>query len=269
MSFKKGWFGCFFTLILLTNIISCTSTKKIKYFQDIPDSGRLADIKGAMFSEPKIQPGDILTILVQTIDPTASAPINTGNVVSVYNAVTPGVGSFNQQPIAGYLIDNDGTTTLPILGNLKLGGLTITEAKKLIAGQANKYFKNTPTVIVRFANFRVNVTGEVTKPGMYVLATEKVSLMDALAVAGDLTIFAKRENVLLIREGADGNKIPYRFNMKKSDIMSSPYFYLRQNDLIYVEPNQSKAAANDASQVRTYTIIGSLLSVLIVFLTRK
>jgi polysaccharide export outer membrane protein len=153
------------------------------------------------------------------------------------------------------------------LGKINVLNLTTTELRDTITNIANKYYKD-PTVVVRFANFKITVTGEVLKPGQYVVPNEKVSIFDGIAMAGDLTIFGKRDNILLLRENADGTKTPYRINLNKSEILSSPYYYLRQNDILYIEPGKGKAAANDASQARTYAIIGSLLSVLIVLVSR-
>ena len=262
----------FFIILICLNIFSCSSTKKVKYFQDIPDSGQLKTIGKADFVPLTIQTDDILTVIIQTIDPETTTAINMGNVLSTSTGaiVNPSssMANANMPVTAGYLVDKDGLITIPILGAIKVTGYTTSEAAIAIKNIAIKYFKE-PTVIVRFANFKVSVTGEVLKPGMYSIPNEKISILDALALAGDLTIYGKRENVLLLRENPDGTKTPYRFNLKKSNLMTSPVFYLRQNDIIYVEPGSGKAAATDASQARYYTLVGSLLSVLIVLFTRK
>jgi polysaccharide export outer membrane protein len=255
-------------LFFLLAMVSCSSTKKTKYFQDIPDSGRMSKIARVEYIEPIIKVDDILTILIQTLDPLAATSINTGNVPSPGTGTMVGSPSISQQTSYGYLVDKAGEVELPVLGKVKLAGLTTAQAKEVVRTAALTYFKD-PTVSVRYANFKISVTGEVTKPGTYVVPNEKVTILDALALAGDLTIFGKRDNVLLIREEADGTKTPYRVNLKKSNIMSSPYYYLRQNDYIYVEPNKGKAAANDAAQTRNYAIIGSILSVLIIFVSRR
>ncbi|MET3502343.1 MULTISPECIES: polysaccharide biosynthesis/export family protein [Mucilaginibacter] len=260
-----------FILFISAGLLSCNSAKKVKYFQDLADSGQMKTISKADYQPPVIQPDDILTIVVQTIDPQNTAAINVGNLPfpSTGTSLNPtSLSSVSQQPSLGILVDKDGFITIPILGKIKVAGYTTSEATEVIKAEAIKYYKE-PTVIVRYANFKVSVTGEVLKPGMYVLPNEKVSVLDAIALAGDLTIFAKRDNVLLIRENKDGTKTPYRFNLKKSDIMSSPYFYLHQNDIIYVEPGPGKVSTTDASQARYYTLVGSLLSVLIVLFTRK
>lgn len=272
---KSIYFSLIFLLILFS---SCGSTKNTKYFQNIPDSGRLEPIGKALYLEPKIQNDDILTVIIQTVDPQASAMINSGNISSTNTGSAGSLPLASSSAIAiatpnlnnpsGYLVDKEGTITIPVIGKIRVAGLTTSEAREAIRIAADKFYNN-PAVTVRYANFKVNVGGEVLKPGSYIMPNEKVSVLDAITMAGDLTIYGKRENVLLIRENQDGTRTPYRINLKKSDFMSSPYFYLRQNDYIYVEPSKGKAAATDVAQARNYTIAGSLLSIIAIILTRK
>jgi len=256
-----------FCFIVSCSVMSCTSSKKVKYFQDIPDSGQLKTIQSQKYTDLSIRPEDVLTIVIQTVDPTATASINLGNVPTTGNATQAGVSNFNQIYNSGYLVDKEGYVELSVLGKFKAEGYTTGQLKDTIAKRAAKFYKD-PTVVVRFANFKVSVAGEVTKPGVYILPNERVSILDILANAGDLTIFGKRENVLLLRENKDGTKTPYRINLKNSNLMNEPYFYLRQNDYIYVEPSPGKVAVNDAQQTRNITIISGALSVLIILLTR-
>ena len=272
---------CLFAAILYLPFMmtSCSSTQKIKYFQDIPDSGQLKNIPAVVYIEPKIQVDDILTITVQTIDPTATQMINsanipltgsqssTSNMSGLTQLASGGLSSLGQTPSAGVLVDKSGDVDIPVLGKVHVVGYSTSELKNIIFTLASKFYKD-PTVTVRYANFRINVTGEVLKPGVYVMPNEKVSILDALAMAGDLTVFGKRENVLLIRENPDGTKTPFRINLKKSDIMYSPSFYLRQNDLIYVEPRKAKSDATDAAQQKYVTIAGALLSIILVLAYR-
>jgi len=261
----------FIPLLLSLSIFSCSSTKKTKYFQDIPDSGRLKNIPTAEYIEPKIQVDDILTVYVQIVDPQATAIINSGNLGGNNLQTASAAPTLVPVPVLstpiGYLVDGDGNINIPTIGKVKVAGLSTKEASKVIFTAADQFYKNA-SVTVRFANFKVDIAGEVLKPGNYIMPNEKVTILDALTMAGDLTVFGKRDNVLLIRENADGTKTPYRINLKKTDFMTSPYYYLRQNDYIYVEPDKGKAAATDAAQTRTYTIIGSVLTVFIVLLTR-
>jgi polysaccharide biosynthesis/export protein len=263
------WRFCLFAPILYSSLLlfSCSSTKNIKYFTDIPDSGLLKTIPAAIYTEPTIQVDDILTILVETVDPQATASINLGNIPSATTSTTSVSSMLSQQTPSGFLVNGDGFVEIPILGKIKLIGYTTSQARDIVLKEAQKYYKD-PTVIVRYANFKISVTGEVLKPGQYTVQNEKVTVLDALSMAGDLTIFGKRENILLIRENIDGTKTPYRIDLRKSDIMTRPYYYLKQNDVIYVEPGKGKAAVNDASQTRTFAIITSLLTIAIVIVSR-
>nr|WP_294795863.1 polysaccharide biosynthesis/export family protein [uncultured Mucilaginibacter sp.] len=264
----KHYLYYFVAFLLAVSLFSCTSAKKVKYFQDIPDSGSLKTIQKVEFIEPSIQVDDIVTVLVQTIDPIASQIINSGNIATAGTGAIVGVPSYNQQISSGYLVDKNGDIDLPTIGKVKVLGLTILQAKENIRKAVEQLYK-VQSVIVRFANFRISITGEVNRPGTYIMPSEKVSILDAIALAGDLTIYGKRDNVLLLRDNVDGTKTPYRINLRKSEVLYAPYFYLRQNDALYVEPSKAKAASTDATQARTFTIIGSVLSVLIVLFTRR
>ena len=182
-------------LYLSLTIISCNTTKKIKYFQDIPDSGRLKTIIGANYLEPTIQVDDILTILVETVDPTATSMINSGNISAASSQLSSMGSGTGALPLGGtsggYLVDKSGYVNIPVLGKIKLLGLTTSQARDMLDSIAFKYYKDA-AIIVRFANFKVSVTGEVNRPGIYVMPNEKVSVLDALSMAGDLTIFGKR-----------------------------------------------------------------------------
>ena len=259
-------FPILFILFISFTVVSCSSTDKVKYFQDIPDSGQLKTIAKAEYVEPIIKVDDILNIIVQTVDPQATGMINIGNV-PVNSTATPPGSSLNTVVPSGYLVNKSGFIEIPVIGKLQVLGYTTSQLRDTIRTIALKYFKE-PTVIVRFANFKISVTGEVLKPGQYIMPNEKVNILDAIAMAGDLTIFGKRENVLLIRENEDGSKTPYRINLKKSDIMSSPYYYLRQNDVIYVEPRKAKSDATDASQAKYISLAASVVSILIILATR-
>jgi polysaccharide export outer membrane protein len=256
-----------FICLLSLNFISCSTNKNIKYFQDIPDSGALKTLEKVEFIEPKIQVDDILSIIIQTVDPLATESINRGNISSASTAMAPNSSTTLQQAIAGYLVNKSGDIDLPIIGKIHVAGLTTGEAKELIYTKTQHFFKD-PSVIVRYANFKIVVAGEVAKPSTYVLPNEKVTILEALSMAGDLTIYGKRDNILLLRDNADGSKTPYRINLNKSSILTAPYYYLQQNDYIYVEPSKGKVAANDLSQTKTIAIVGSLLSLLIVIASR-
>ncbi len=252
----------YFLLMLLT--LSSCSVKKIVYFNDLQADSLRVLKEAAAFTEPTIHPDDILSVTVQTLDPTTSSVANQAEVIQAIGASSAAmVGS---QVISGFLVDKDGFIQMTLLGKIKVGGLTTYQVRDKITELASQYYKN-PTVQVRFANFKITVLGEVTRPATYTVPNEKVTVLDALGLAGDLTIYGKRENVLLVRD-QQGQKELVRLNLNDSEVFRSPYFYLRQNDVLYVEPGKAKAAANNAARTQTFAIIGSLLSVLIVAVSR-
>ncbi len=255
-------------LILLTlciGICSCSNYKKIAYFRDLQDTTKAQTIAELKYNELKIQADDIISITIQTIDPINAASINQTTTTPVAG-VSLGTAISPNTQVAGFLVDKDGFIELPMLGKLKLAGLTTIEAREFIKLKASLFYKE-PTVQVRFTNFKITVLGEVAKPAPYILPNEKISVLDALGLAGDLTIFGKRENVMLIREN-NGKKEVYRFNLNSSQTFSSPAFYLQQNDIIYVEGNKAKAATLNAARTQTFALIGSIMSVLVILLTR-
>jgi len=254
-----------FTLLNL----SCSSIKNVKYFTDIPDTARYTSLNRLNYVDPLIQPDDIMSINIQVTDPTATQVIATGNVSNSAVGSTT-AGSTGSQTINGYLVDESGNVEIPVLGKVKLKGLTTEQAREVVRARASLYFKD-PTVNVRFANFRITVLGEVAKPATYVVPNEKITILDALGLAGDLTIFGRRDNVLLIRQYDDGRRETVRLDLTKSEVLNSPYYYLRQNDYIYVEPTKAKIVSSDAIQNRNISIItaigASLISVIAILLS--
>lgn len=246
------------TVILM--MVGCGSSKQVAYWQNI-DSISLAASKGLF--DAKIMPKDELTILVQTTDPLTSEPFNLRS--------TGQTSSKNQ--ITGYLVDNDGMINFPIVGKIHVAGLTKTECEDLIKSKIQPYLARTenPLVSVRTSSYRITVIGEVNKPGVIPVATEKISLIEALAEAGDMTIYGKRDNVLLVREDKSGEKHKVRLNMNDANIINSPYYYLQQNDIVYVEPHKVKARNTffGSNTSIFYSVIGittSLVSLLITVL---
>lgn len=209
-------------------MIGCGSSKKVAYFQNI-DSISLAASRGLY--DARIMPKDELTINVQTSDPLAATPFNLQRTNN------------NQNQIQGYLVGNDGCISFPIVGKIHVSGLTKEECEEVIKSKIQPYLSRTenPHVSVRMSSFRITVTGEVNSPGVYPVSTEKVSIVEALAQAGDLTIYGKRDNIMLIREDSNGEKHKIRLNMNDANLINSPYYYLQQNDIVYVEPQAVKA----------------------------
>ncbi|SDF66053.1 polysaccharide export outer membrane protein [Chitinophaga filiformis] len=266
-----------YLLLLMAGVMSlyftsCSTPKNIGYFKDIPDSVRKTAIDQATFYTPTIQPDDILQVSIQTLDPSATALLNQQNTATwPVNGNPLGAGSTPASPgggasISGYLVDKDGYVMLPLIGKVFVKGKTTDAVRDEVRTKAAEYYKD-PVVNVRFVNFKITVLGEVTKPASYIMPNEKVSILDALGMAGDLTIYGRRENILLIRDA--GNKKEFvRFNINDSKMFTSPYFYLRQGDVVYVEPNKAKIASTDVARTRNFTIAVSLLSLLVVLATR-
>ncbi len=237
----------------------CGSTKNVAYFQNA-DSISYAASK--MLYEAKIMPKDELTITVITTDPKASVPFN----LAVSSAIgTNGQLSSSQGSLQGYLVDNKGNIEFPVVGSLHVGGLTKNQAEALIKSKVKPYLASgeNPIVTVRMASYRVVVTGEVNRPSVISVPQEKMSIIEALAQAGDLTIYGKRQNVLLIREDASGQKSTHRLNLNDANIINSPYYYLQQNDIVYVEPNKIKAqnSAIGSSTTLWFSAVGTLISI--------
>lgn len=259
------------TFLLMAIIVfatSCATNKKITYFKDVPDSlyTSAAHITGLNFSDPLIQPNDILQISILTLDPAVNNVLTTTNTTTYAVQAASGGVSPTATSVSGFLVDRNGEVELPIIGKVKVGGLTTASARDTIHGKVASFYKG-PVVNVRFANFNITVLGEVARPATYVVPSEKVSILDAIGMAGDLTIFGRRENVLLVRDSA-GVKQMVRFNLNSSETFKSPYFYLRQGDMVYIEPNKSKVASTDAIRTRNITIAASVLTVLITLVSR-
>ncbi len=251
-------------LMLLINFTSCISQRKLKYFEDIPDRVEVNEVRFAQFEEPKIQSDDILVINVNSVDAEATEIINNGNQTTPSNGLSI-ANNVSQQLITGYLVDKDGNVEIPVLGKVMFKGLTTLQAKEAVRERAVKFYKD-PTVNIRFSNFKVTVIGEVNRPSTYVVPNERVTVLDALGYAGDLTLFGKRENILLLRKQSDGRSVAIKLDLSQKKTLESPFFYLRQNDIIYVEPSRAKLANSDTSIVRYLGLAASLATVVVLFL---
>lgn len=224
-----------FSIVLLAAVLflgSCASTKHVAYFQNI-DKLDLTPSRGLY--DAKIMPKDQLSITVVTTDPAAARPFNLTAALSGSDDNNGGGGT--------YLVDNNGDIDFPVVGTLRVVGMTKDECQKLIKQKLAPYLAATenPVVIVRMSSYRVTVAGEVNSPSVVPVTSEKMSILEALAQAGDLTIYGRRDNVLLIREDATGQKSQHRLNLNDANLINSPYYYLQQNDYVYVEPNKVKA----------------------------
>ena len=245
------------TIVLLLD--ACSSAKQVAYFQNI-DSTSLTASKGLY--DARIMPKDLLTITVVTSDPSTSKPFN----LSIQNTLgTDGRLGSTTGSLLQYLVNNDGDIDFPVVGTVHVAGLTKDQCEDLIKSKVKPYLAESenPVVTVSMSSYRVTVAGEVTSPKVVPVTTEKMSVLEALAQAGDLTIYGRRDNVLLIRENADGQKEAHRLNLNDANIINSPYYYVQQNDYIYVEPNSVKAKNSAIGQSTTlwFSFVSILTSV--------
>ncbi|MFC2110132.1 polysaccharide biosynthesis/export family protein [Bacteroidota bacterium] len=244
--------------VIAISIVSCASRKKIVYFQDV-DSKEFKEV--ANYS-PVFKADDQLSITVSSIDNLAAAPYN----LPVASFNTEGSQTAGNQALQTYIIAKDGTVNFPQLGKLHLAGLTRVEAVAMIQKKLKPFLKE-PLVNIRLLNFKVTVLGEVFKSGSFSVNTERISILDAIGMAGDLNIYGMRNNVLVIRE-ANGAKEFHRVDLTASDVFDSPAYYLQQNDVVYVEPNKPKinSSINSSANGLIISTVSLLLTVISIFL---
>jgi polysaccharide export outer membrane protein len=218
----------FFCISLFFVLSSCVPKKEVVYFQGISGGESSSNSN----YEPLIKTDDVLFIHVSTLDPKASEPFNLGQGEG-------GVGANAMQlQRTTYLVNNAGFIQFPVLGDLKVTGLNRVQVIELLRSKISDYVKD-PVINMRIMNYKISVLGEVNQPGTYTLTSERITVPEALAMAGDMTLFGKRENVLILREN-QGVKTSFRLDMTNPDIVNSPYYYLSQNDVVYIEPNQRR-----------------------------
>jgi polysaccharide export outer membrane protein len=253
----------YINFILFVSIVafgsSCVSTQKTTYFNNAQDASYIPSIKDS--SLITIQKNDILSIVIASLSAEASAIFNTTNTTTTSYTTTGGY-----QSTGGYLVNSDGFIELPILGNIKVEGLTKKELKEKITNiLIEKKLLKEPIVSVRQLNFEITVLGEVGRPSVITVPSEKVSLIKALGLAGDITIYGEKSNVTLIRE-SNGKRMVTHIDLNSADFLTSPYYYLQPNDVIYVESNKNKVASVSRTRQSLPVIISSL-SVLLIALT--
>lgn len=251
MRISKFLFVFFLPSILLLG--SCVSKEKIVYFQSASetDDPMVTEITNSY--KPTIREGDILTIIVSSISKEANDMFNPYTQALPYQQ---SVGTIAPTPVIGFLVDKSGNIQLPMVGTLSVKDLTTEEATALISKELEKYLIS-PTVNVRIANYKISVLGEVVRPADYTIPNEKITLPQALALAGDLTVFGKRENILIIRE-ENGKRTFARVDIRDREMFNSEYYYLHPNDIVYVEPKTSKATSSETVYQLTPIILSAL-----------
>ncbi|MDG1730890.1 MAG: polysaccharide biosynthesis/export family protein [Algibacter sp.] len=243
-------------IIILLSLSSCVSKKEVVYFQNAKDFETIVDTD--TFT-PKFKVNDIVSVYVSTFDLEAVKP---------FNLFVDG-GNSNQPQLIDYLVDIEGNIDYPVLGKVKLMGLTVQEAQDLFKEKLSLYLKD-PIINIRILNFRVSILGQVRSPGRYDVSGERITILEAIALAGDLNIKGHRENILVIRD-FNGTKTYTRVDLTNKELFNSPVYYLTQNDIVYVEPNNSAiSSASGDTRIGTIISISSfLITTALIFVTRN
>lgn len=246
-----------FLTVLTISLSSCVPSKEVIYFQGIDNK----DLAGTSMYEPVIKPDDVLLINVKAFDEEAVKPFN------LINQNVGGGGPSILMMMQTYLVDNQGDIQFPVLGTVKVGGLTREEVTRKLQTRISEYV-NDPIINLRIANYKISVLGEVKTPGTFTLQSDRITVVEAIAMAGDMTLFGKRENVLIIRENR-GVKETFRLDLTNPDFIKSPYYYLTQNDVVYVEPHKRRinSTAIGPNILQGISILGFAISTILI-LTR-
>lgn len=234
-------------LLVVLIFTSCKSKKQMIYFQNVNNNEK---INNEAFNKAQLlKPNDLISVTVLAFDMDAVAIFNGQGLAG--EGTTGGVKT--------YLIGSDGNIEFPLLGKVKMAGITRNEATNLLRSKISEYVKD-PIVNLELKNFRVTVLGEVARPGVYKVDNERITLLEALGLAGDMTIFGERKNVLVVRE-TDGKKSYNRIDLTTDEVFKSPVYYLSQNDVVYVEPNKTKINESSARSTGVIlSVVGVLLS---------
>lgn len=256
----------FLVIVCCLALASCKTYKNINYIQDVQvnTTESIAENQGI-----RIQPKDMLSIVVSSKTPELAMAFNLP-VVS-YQAGSEVVSNGGNMRLLGYVVDNDGNIDFPLLGKIQVAGLTRWQLQELIKQQiVNAGLMKELVVTVEFMNFKVSIMGEVNAPGSYTINGDKVTILEALSMAKDLTIFGKRDGVYVIRE-ENGKRTTYNVDLRSVDLFNSPAYYLRQNDVVYVEPNKVRAGQstineNSLKSVSLWISISSFLTSLAVLI---
>lgn len=237
--------GLLALIVLMTMSSSCATSRDVAYLQYA--EGRMQTEARAL-QDAKIMPKDILTVNIQASQPELVAAFN-GLYWSPQQQYT-----ITQSGMRTFLVDNRGMIDLPILGKTLVGGLTLRESEEIVRKALTPYLNEIPSVNVQIQNYRYSVIGEVKSPGAFISQNGKVNIFEALANAGDLTIYGVRDKVRLLRENVDGSNTMMTLNLKDPDILNSPYYYLQQGDVLYVMPNNAIASSSNISSGTTIWI---------------
>ncbi|POY34897.1 sugar transporter [Solitalea longa] len=249
---------------ILAVLTGCVNQKQVTYFQPSDANSDITKLAINNKYITTIQAGDILAVMVSSLSPEASAMFNPFPVQTVTTSQQT-TQSTAGAPAMGYLVDEEGYISLPLAGKIKVDGLSTKAAGDLLTQKLNKFLVD-PTVNVRILNYKISVMGEVNRPSVYTIPNEKITLPEALSLAGDLTIYGKRNNVLVIREN-NGQREFGRVDLTQRDLFNSPYYYLRSNDIVYIEPTSGRITSSDRAVQLAPVIISSLSLITVIFAT--
>lgn len=259
--------------LLLCNLFSCRSVTDVAYFQKNQTVNQEKKVTYPNFNNDKpkvipnyenvIQASDILSIYVSSLSPEASSFFN--SIAPLERNEQTSNSSFSTRTDIGYLVDAKGMIELPLVGKIKVMGLSTSIARDTLTARLEKYLQY-PSVRIYIENFRVTILGEVNRPGVYSVTNEKITIPEALGLAGDLNIFADRKNITLIRE-ENGEKKYTELDVTSRDLFEAPYYYLRSGDIIYVSPVKGRVAQSD-NFYRVLPIVMSSLTLIAVIIAR-
>jgi polysaccharide export outer membrane protein len=258
---SKKCLNSLFIIVLVFSITSCLNTRSSTYFNDSVASSVIPDAADATL--PLLQKNDILSIIITSLNEEASRPFNMANNAGISTITSAG----SNQSASGYLVSSDGNINLPILGIMKVAGSTTKQVRDAITAiLIEKKLLLDPIVTIRHLNYEITVIGEVGKPVVINVPSEKISLLKAIGLAGDITVYGRKDNVLLIRE-ISGKRTINRIDLNSSNFLTSSFYYLQPNDIVYIETNKNKLASVSAVK-QTLPIVLSALSVLLITLDR-
>jgi polysaccharide biosynthesis/export protein len=239
---------------------SCGNTRQLTYIQGSFDTAKLSQVNPV---EPIIRKGDILSIIVFSDNLPATQPYNQVIMATPGSVSSSGNISGNGGATSGYQVDDKGNIVFPLIGSLHIEGLTKGELKDTLDSRLDTLLSH-PYYNIRFLNYKFTMLGELNKPGEVTIPGERVNMLEALALAGDMTIYGRRDNILVIRE-SNGKREFARLDITKPEIMQSPFYYLQQNDIVYVEATAKKI--RDPNAIRNLTIVTSVVSTFAILYT--
>ena len=249
-------------LLLLTPLFFSCAKRNLSYFDNFDQSKVLTEVITNEVKVPVLQAGDLLQITVTSANPAAAVPFNrisqTGN---------SGQASASETKAEGYLIDPNGIIDFPVMGKIKVGGMSKEDAKVSLTSLLTNYLGN-PVVSIRYMNYRITVIGEVNNPNTFLVPSERINVIQALGMAGDMTVYGKRDNVMVMNE-TKGTRTVAHLNLNEKEVLDSPYFYLQPNDVVYVEAVKSRKDQASLSRSNISLLLAAVTAASLVILTLR